>query len=188
MDSNQIFQNLMKFLIGSGIIGLVIRSIVKLVIEKDFEKYKYKLQKEHLKQSRLHDKRALIIKKLYEKLIELEAKIKEYISPGKYDYERFDKKLQLEIENLGGDIKEYFRYNRIYFSSKTCNLIEVINSKFKILWDNIRTFEEFEYRGEENIKYHDSKIIKDCWNMIRTDIPLLRESLENEFREILGVD
>lgn len=76
--------------------------------------------------------------------------------------------------------------NKIYFSSDVCKKIDIINDTFFKAWIKFETYKPYESnRGiNENEKYdawHKS------WNIISKEIPPIKEDLEKEFRNMLGV-
>jgi hypothetical protein len=192
--------------IVTGIVWLA-RSIFKHILSKDIEKYKIKLgfesdQKieelrnqlkilslEHeIRFSRLHDKRALIIAEMYEKLIDAVNAATDYVSfvdlagePSK------DKKFEIAITKIS-TFYQYYNKRKIFLSKQLCDQIKQFSDK---LWKP--THELSLYIGDMGFAkrpdgdYDD--VWMEAWNSISGgEIPQAVQALEAEFRNLLGVE
>jgi len=188
MNIWDLITNLLYFIIGTGIIGWLIRSIIKTWLDKDIEKYKWKLNRESVRFSKLYSERARIIRDLYYKLFDFEQAMSSFVSPVQWAGERPMKEKRKIAAETGNEFRDYYKRNKIYLSEKVSEILEKIDKIFIESWIDFTTFEIYD---------QDSRVLKptekmkkwiEVWDKIRLDIPILRTQLEKEFRQILGVE
>lgn len=188
MDIRDLITNLIYFIIGTGIMGWLIRSVIKLWLDKDIEKYKWKLNKEYVRFSKLYSERAKIIRDLYYKLFDFEQAVSSFVSPVQWAGEKPMKEKLKIVDETGKEFRDYYKKNKIYLSEIVWGILEKID---KIFIKSLIEFTTFEIHDQ------DSKVLKplekmkkwtEIWDKIRLDIPTLRSQLEKEFRQILGVE
>jgi len=161
-----------------------------LEIEKQIENYKATLNLFNSKQIQLYSKQASIIETLYTYLTDVHWKMLDLTAllrnvTGKDDetisaeeLERVDKTAE-----AGKIFFEYYRKNKIYFNQETCLLIESIQEKFR----ESHTDYSFKYLyglPPSELTYN---MAKNANEKVRDEIPKLLKTLENDFRECLGV-
>lgn len=187
MVSVELFQNLGFFSIGSVTIGWLVKSLFSRYIDKDFEKFKYTLNKENFKFSKLHEKRATVIEGLYAKLTILERSMQSFMSPLQLAGEKTHKDKQKETAEIADDFVEFCSLKRIYFNEDTCELLDSIIKEFQNAWIDFTTFPVYDQDNLMTPKDRMENWTK-SWKVVSKEIPLLRKNLEDQFRNILGVD
>jgi uncharacterized membrane-anchored protein YhcB (DUF1043 family) len=172
-------------------------NIRQLEIDKSFEEHRNKLEifklENHFTFSKLHDERSLIIAQLHEKLTSLDRLVYKMALPLKdfpegvseHDYMR--KHIDDTIVAFD-DFSKYFRIKRIYFSSEICDSVHVLikdindilvdyDEKNDLVYNGV-TGHELEYANEA---------VREAWFKVRREIPKSLSSLEDKFRQMLGV-
>ncbi|MBN2095354.1 MAG: hypothetical protein JW727_04865 [Candidatus Aenigmarchaeota archaeon] len=185
MDLIALLQNTLYFFVASGIIALLIKSLIKLYLDKDLEAYKEKLKQETIRYSKLHEKRADAIEELFEKLV---------------DYKNYAEGVKWAKEsNISGkelkEIEENFRIahrtfldclnkkGNLYFGGKTPELLEALH--FEIM--RTKTHTEAKCKDGKNMDFTSLKnILEDIKNAEKA-VANSEKELINEFQTILGV-
>ncbi len=188
MGIQEVIVDLLYFLIGSGLIVWTIRAIIKLWLDKDIERYKWKLSKESIRFSKLYEERAKIIRDLYYKLFDFEQAMASFVSPMQWAGEKPMKEKRKITAETGNEFRDYYKRNKIYLSEKVSEILEDMDKIFTESWINFTTFE---IDNPESRALKPTEKMKEwikVWDKIRLDIPRLRNQLEKEFRQILGAD
>ncbi len=194
---------------GSGVLfaamAWLARSIINHFLSKDLENFKLILQKEsqqelmHLQSSlqliqlehqvrftKLHENRAGIIAEIYSMLVNLHRTASTFIRM----YRSVDDTKNKEnIKQLWGSLDiftEYFEKHRIYFNQNTCSEIDcLINALSKAVSTLV-----FVNQEAGAIEVTIDQVYTE-WDKAMTtmegDVPKIKKSLEESFRELLGV-
>ncbi|KUO52318.1 MAG: hypothetical protein APF76_04600 [Desulfitibacter sp. BRH_c19] len=170
----------------TGAVVYVAKQIIKLVIDKDLEKFKNDLHIATLDHqiiySRLHDDRAKVIKELYTKLVRMERIMNDLTGHA-------NKEKANEAINQILDAKYFFEENRVYFQKDLSELIEEIvktthNNYFYASWNC-----EYQPHEIDSNEIREQTIQKrlEGWESVKEKVPRLKDTLEKEFRMLLGV-
>ena len=170
-------------------------------LERDSKLFENKLNKlsaEHQIQfSKLHELRAEKISEIYSKLWDLESALNEYTTmwqgPG------FENEIEKErlVKNRIEETVELYLKNRIYFSVKICESIDLLIGESKTAVSQMRLAKDAAARNELKMKTYNPPSEKDSSEMLKRwekaekivveNIKETREKLEEEFRYLLGV-
>ncbi len=183
----QLVQNLLYFLIASGVIAFIIRSLFKQLLNKDIEKFKNRLFLEKIKFSKLHEERAKVIKELYEKLVDFENSMISLTKPIQW-IEELKEKEKLKISSKkGNEFENYCKKNKIYFDGELCEILDEISKEMKKSWTDFYVYpgERETLSKEEISKKWEIRI--SAWRRIHLKVQPLKDKLEEEFRKMLGV-
>jgi hypothetical protein len=202
--------NIFQFIIGSGLIvwlfqktidsfltkrfesyknELNIKSIEhKLELDKDLKEYESKLNLFINKSNHLHLRRLDILSELYQKLVLLNRKMVEMtrllklVSPGE-DAEISEKERIKSAGMAYNDFSDYFDKNKIYFSKDLCVLIQKLQEEF---WSS---FHDYTFPINFGLPSSEMtyKLVRDAANKIDKDVPKILETIEMEFRKLIGV-
>lgn len=180
------------FLITSGILALLIRSLIKLYIDKDITKFKNDLEKEAHRDSKkfdeLHNKRIIIIDNTYKKLVKVEDALIAMVSP----YEQISnyptkeelpkhREIKFNIfEYAIIDFMSYIKSNRLYFNTEIVNILENIREYCMV---NGVHFMFRDSHGDLTITFDQREKLLE---KIQKDIPELKIKLEKLFKKIIG--
>lgn len=199
MDWNVIGEwilNLGIFSIGTAsitaVIGFLGKSIFQTYLTKQTETFKSELQRltnrHQITFSKLHEERAETIKDLYTKLVELESSTRGLVDFGHLYDKEMEKERSKEVVEKSSELYQYCNVNRIYFSEDICKSLDKIHENFGtiiVTYDTYYTFRR-EILSEEDIVFEEERKaeMRKC---IKEEIPVLKNSIEYEFRKLLGV-
>jgi hypothetical protein len=200
MDWKNIWQLILVTAISQGVIFSILgyfgKRIFEFSISKSLELKKHELNKElenfKLKLTLLQGKRLEVIESIYKNLIDLRDSIyflteKLKFSSGNFDEEE-KKKIQDTENKYNAFIKNY-NYNKIYLSVDTCATLDKIRDMF---WKSAYEYSQIQRDIELGISGQDLKVTylqaSDASDFIRAEVPGVLETLENDFRKIVGVD
>lgn len=207
MDWNNFIQNIGVFGVGSGILAYLIKQLFAISINRDLEKFKSDLQvltiEHQIKYSRLHTERAEILKNIYQKIVELQSTVNQIIYIRK-TFPRTEDRVQ-QLQNLADEFKllterikefsAYFELNKLFFNEVLCQLINNLLEKF---WNIYRLMNimppipDHPFYKAHNISLEDffaseNKEAISFLDMNNEEIPKLKQELENQFRNLMGV-
>jgi hypothetical protein len=137
--------------------------------------------------SRLHEKRATVIAELYGYLVEALGEAESFLSPMEWAGEPTKKEKHRYAMTKLVELYRYFDKHRIYLPPEVCASLDVLirNVRSQVIKFGV-------WVGYEDHQLTDSSQAKKFeawdsgWEAIQKLIPEARESLENEFRTLLG--
>ncbi len=190
MNWELVAQNVGMFAAGSGILALLIRSVLGSLLKKDIEKFKHDLSKvafEHqIRFENLHQKRADVIADLYGHIVESERAASSFLSPIEMNgaptkEEKYNKAINSTIE-----LFRYFDKNRIYLSDDLCEKVDKFVDELR---GPIIDFSSYLDAPESNMNVMKEKreVWHESYTKVKEDIPIARKALEVEFRKIIGM-
>jgi len=207
MDWMTIFQNVGTFGLGSGMLALLVRSLVLNSLNKDLEAYKSTLSKdveefrsnlqmatiEHqVRFSTLHDKRAQVIQDLYGKLVALDTAMHSVLKIFQQVGEVSLEEKVREYGRLHNELNEFFLPNKIFFGSETCRVVDDLLFLSRDTYFDITTYPvdpdspEYKY-GPRDLLNERHEYWEKARKAFDTEIKKLKEQLETQFRSMLGV-
>lgn len=135
--------------------------------------------------SKLHEKRAEVIAKLYAVLAELQYSGQKYVFAGAYEPKRDD-----EFSRTAKKVQEVFLFieeHQIYLPDRVCTLleefVETVNKSVAI----VHVYEE-NADGSADFREQKTQALIRAAEEFKTRIPAVRKALTDEFRTILGVE
>ena len=189
-----------------AVLGILGKSFLDKLIVRDTKQFESDLQAksdaaiEHLKNelqlktiehqvrfSRLHEKRAAVIAELYGYLVEALWEAESFLSPMEWAGEPNKKEKHQQAMNKLVELYRYFDKHRIYLPPEVCTSLEalVLNIRTQVINFGVWVrYEEYELSSDSHTKKSDAW--NTGWNAIKNQVPVARESLENEFRSLLG--
>jgi hypothetical protein len=131
--------------------------------------------------SKLHERRAVVIAKLY-RLLLLAADAAKVLAVHPNDRE-----VAKEAQKQQLDLYRFFQLNKIYLPSALCAPLSEYESRLR---HEILTVDL--YWREENpnaqMAQEQAQVMREAWRALETELPLALAGLEKEFRELLGVE
>lgn len=151
-----------------------------------------KLNEFNVRFSKLHEERAVVIKKLYELLIKLHSAtvaLTREIQPIFENADEEEKQRLLAVNTALNEFQKFYLVNKIYFDKELADGLDKISKEYwSKNWDyasNLRMLREGRHTPEFSQKMiEDSRKITEA---VDNDFTKSLEELENEFRKILGV-
>lgn len=120
---------------------------------------------------------------LYRLLVEFIGAAESYASPLEYSGDKSKDEKSEILGDIATQFRKYFVTNRIYFSKDVCNSVDN-------LWlesiGPIRKFSVWRSMGENSKETTEAWINAD--ETMAKKIPALLEKIEDEFRDLLGVE
>lgn len=186
-----------------AVVGWLSRSIISQLLSKDIEAFKSKLQydsqleltkfkselersafEHQVRFSQLHEKRADIIADLFGVIVDLHSSVDNFILflPAA-TADDSDKNLK-SLHNAVDKFKLTFEKNRIYFNKETCELIDSFNESMSkpvselVMHIDISGYQNWDVLG---------KVWMAAQEKLYAEIEDIKEELEMEFRQLLGV-
>ena len=198
----EVFKILGYFTIGTisitGLIGYIFKTYFENYLQNRSEELKlttqFLLNQKQIKYTKLHEERGEIIKELYSKLLDYKLSIESYLmilSIG--GDERNRKEAQFGWRDKGISFEKFYNLNRIFFSSNFCNLsdnlreeMKSINQQISGYLDQYNIFHLIQSNSKESTEY--IRMIMNAQKDISLKVEPLLKELEEEFRELLGVE
>ena len=206
----EVWQTVLIALTGNTLalaaIAWLVKSLIGNSLKKDLERHKSELALanqsagERLRHelavaanergivfSRLHEKRGEVIASIYSKLADAAKKGRSYTSPIEMGGELSKQdKFELFAQSYN-QLVELFEHNKIYLPSDTCE-------KLDELLDSIRSravqLKIGFLRGEDKQDAEGQKVLlktwDTSWSFFIDHVPKVRESLEKDFRQLIG--
>jgi hypothetical protein len=199
VTSSDFWLSLLKFAIGTGVVGYIARSLFTQLLTRDVERYKaaltaaHSVEIERLKAdlravafehetrfARLHERRIEIVSELYKKLAIAEDAFQDVLHPIQAgtsdDHNR-------RIRKAGGQATEFFTFfneNRVFLDDRLCGLILTLKEKLR------RISAEFAGAFDLMEGAPTGEQWSDAWKLFSTDVPPLRSEIERRVREMFG--
>jgi hypothetical protein len=190
-----------------AVLGLVGKSLLDKLIVRDTKQFESDLKAksdstiEHLKSelqlktiehqvrfSRLHEKRAEVVAELYGHLVEALWEAESFLSPMEWVGEPGKQEKHGTAMNKLVELYRYFDKHRIYLPSELCASLEALFMKVRSHVINFGVYVRFHEQSlNDHTREQKEKAWNDGWDAIKNQVPLARQSLEDEFRLLLGV-
>ena len=178
------WQVIMTFLAGVGGGGALAAApwLIKTLVD-------YRLARAALEHqvrfSKLHEKRAEVVAKLYALLVELQYAGQRYVFVGAYEPKRDD-----EFSKTAAKVHEVFLFieeHQIYLPDRVCTLlaefVETVNKSVA----GVQVYEKYT-DGSANFRREKIQVLKGAAEAFEKHIPAVRKALKDEFGTILGVE
>lgn len=164
-----------------------LRAKAELAIEHLRNELQLKTIEHEVRFSRLHEKRAEVIAELNSLFVDALWEAESFLSPMEWNGEPSKPEkygaAMIKLVNL----YRYFDKNRIYLPPSLCSSMEDLIAKIRGHVVEFGTYVQL-VDSDKDLSVHQDKhkAWHAGWSAIREQIPTARESLENEFRELLG--
>jgi hypothetical protein len=189
MKTSEIITLIISSIGGSAVLFAAVawlaRSVVKHFLDRDLANFKLKLERasyEHqIRFSKLHEIRAQIIAELYGRLFEFHWAVCGFLRD--FHKANHDAKRIQDLDIKSYDFKDYFDKHRIHFTENICHKVdELVNALYS-------AYVPLQAIGSDSDRY--DKQSRQDWNkcakIVQEKYPEIMESLESDFRKILGV-
>ena len=159
----------------------------RLELDKNLESHKSELNILYNKASRLHEERLRILSKLYKKIVILDRTMQEMTAFMKQVFEDAEKEEKERIKQAGYAYDDFFTFyieNKIFFSKKLTELLDQLRDKYfdsymDYTFRHRYSFTDFKFNHEQSKKASET---------VREHIPPIKEEIEIEFRDLIGVE
>lgn len=131
----------------------------------------------------LHEKRGVIIAELYGLVVDATTLTQRFITQmGEQDRQ----KAYIETRESIIGLDQFFNRNRIYIPENVCTLVENLIAALQKPVVNVWVYTGIEYPNAQTLAER-KEAFKSAYESLRNDIPGVRQALEDEFRNVLGV-
>ncbi len=142
-----------------------------------------------IKYNKLHEERAVVIKTLNSKIIDLQKKLTFLTTRGQGPEWATEKTRDIAAGNSLNDLKDYFILNRIFFVIDFCDRIDsIINESTEIINEMSlakRAYSEWSVSAQE--KAYSRREWFNLSKKVDSEINKARLDCENQFRKLIGV-
>ena len=187
-------------------LGWLAKSLLSSFLSKDLERHRAMLnsesqiateklrhelqmaaQERNIVLSRLHEKRAEAIAKVYGLLVEAVRLGASYASPIEMNGEPEKNEKYTLFANAYNDLIGYFGKNRIYLPTNTCDKIDGLTEQMKsaVIEMNVYMRQESGSLGLEGGKAKMDAWVR-SWNCFKDQVPIAKSALEKDLRSLLG--
>jgi|SRR5215469_9724447 len=132
--------------------------------------------------AKLHEKRAEVIAQLYAMLVDARRLTQEFVYGGMHEVDRRRKAYDKAVE-----LYQFIDTNRIYLQPAVCALLDKFHRNVRGAASKIEVL-TLNWTGTENLNETQNQLIIDAATALESDLPAIREQLEEEFRAMLGVE
>ncbi len=190
MNWLELLQNLGIF----AIISYFIKSLIKVYLDRDIEKFKTNLEKEaiafRIKYEKLHLERAEIIKEIYKKIVRIRDSAEAYMRNTlneSYTKEK-ENEIKGKLENELNSLISYYKDNKFFFQERLAQNIDIF---IKLVSSSITEFYYSRYNpnnktGEGSTREWGE--VLDALKNIGEEAFKIILLLEEEFRKIIGIE
>ena len=184
-----------------GVLGWLAKSFVSHLLDKDVEKFKLKLiadkeseietlkhelgkiSNEHkVRFEKLHSRRDEVIETLYSHIVEFQQTLETYLEFAIILNEKGIEDQNQKLWEAVDSFKKYSEKHRIYFTENICKQLD---SLYKAA--DKPTSKLMAIIGNENMDDELIPIWQEAKDALDGDFKQIRTTLENEFRELIGV-
>jgi hypothetical protein len=158
-------------------------------LDADLQTHKAKLDKEHTKFQKLHEKRLEVIMELYKAIVKLDIALQLLTAivkpiPNGTDLKEMEQEQMKNASDAYQEFQRFYLDNKIFFNSETCIIIDKLkNTYWEGFWQGtirqrLPPAPTFQQTIDEARKASET---------VTEHIPPIKEKLEIEFRKLLGV-
>lgn len=170
----------------SAVIGVILKLFLENIFIKGNEKFKNNLQIQlaefNIKNSKLHNDRAEVVKTVYSKIVIMGREMKELV------YTHKEERVRTLITTLL-EAKDFFEENRIFFDE---GVVEKLDHVFRIAYEvyfdgSWNAGKELHEIPEGRLKDETSEKRLKAFEKVMDELPEIKKVLEDDFRRLLGV-
>ncbi|WP_188548461.1 hypothetical protein [Hymenobacter qilianensis] len=159
----------------------------KAQLDRSLEQFRAELQLANTKDSRLHEKRMLVLESLYQKIVSLNAALKEMTATLKFIHTDADQEEDERIKTASQAYDAFLKYyteNKIFFSLESCVQLDALRNSY---FDSMQQYNSSGFILGNNGFRPDFGKAQMASEIVRKAIPVVMQNIENDFRQLLGV-
>jgi hypothetical protein len=159
----------------------------KAQLDRSLEQFRAELQLANTKDSRLHEKRMLVLESLYQKIVSLNVALKEMTATLKFIHsdadQEEDERIKMASQAYDAFIK-YYTENKIFFSLESCAQLDALRNSY---FDSMQKYSASGFiMGADGVRPDFGKA-QAASEIVRKLIPVVMRNIESDFRQLLGV-
>ena len=159
----------------------------KAQLDRGLEQFRAELQLANTKDSRLHEKRMLVLESLYQKIVSLNAALKDMTATLKFIHADADQEEDERIKTASqayDDFLKYYTQNKIFFSLDSCIQLDALRNSY---FDSMQKYNASEFSISNEGFRPDFSKAQLASEIVRKSIPAVMQNIEKDFRQLLGV-
>ena len=159
----------------------------KAQLDRSLEQFRAELQLANTKDSRLHEKRMLVLESLYQKIVSLNAALKEMTATLKFIHADADQEEDERIKTASQAYDAFLKYyteNKIFFSLESCAQLDALRNSY---FDSMLKYSASGVIMGSNGFRPDFGKAQLASEIVRKSIPVVMQNIESDFRQLLGV-
>lgn len=160
---------------------------LKLRLDLQLETLKAEINWAQAKNSRLHEKRMLVLESLYQKIVVLNAAMKDLTAEVQFIYADMEAEERGRVRAASQAYRSFFTYyteNRIFFSLASCAQIDTLQNKY---FNSLLSYRTPAAPFEAGSPFYNSEKALTASETIRRAVPPVLRLIEQDFRGLLGV-
>lgn len=165
---------------GAAAIAAAIIAIVGLVIQA---KLNNKLKEQEIRFSKLHERRAEVIEEVYTKIVKLEIALENYIHGITDNPQTAKEKAKKALRKF----KNFYDKKKIFFKKEIIELLEETFKEAGLAINNKDSSSQIYPTSSDQAKDEIIQNLSSARYSVFKTIPGLKQELDKEFRELLGV-
>lgn len=138
--------------------------------------------------ARLQEHRMEVIADLYERLVATEAAFSSMMKPLQLVGEPDEATKQQAAAKAANEFITYYRGKRVFFSKAMCRRLDEIESRHHAAWVDFTVWRPEWVQADPSLSKQVFEARLKAWNTISSDVPALREVIEDSMRRLLGVE
>jgi hypothetical protein len=159
----------------------------KAQLDRSLEQFRAELQLANTKDSRLHEKRMLVLENLYQRIVSLNAALKDMTATLKFIHADADLEEEERIKAAAQAYESFLTYytaNKIFFSLESCAQLDALRNSY---FDSMHTYSASGFSLENEYFRPDFAKAQIASEIVRKSIPVVMQNIEKDFRQLLGV-
>lgn len=170
--------------IFTGVLAFLFQSFIKQWLSRNLEEFKVNLQlaafEHQTRFTKLHEKRAEVIAELYKRLVKTERGLRLVLDtiPGLPPEHLLEETLRPVLDSIP-DFSSYFEMNSIYLDGNVCGKLKDLNDEFQMALAGTLYYLEEDPGSTRGWEI--------AFETLTEKIPPIKESIEREFRKMLGL-
>lgn len=135
--------------------------------------------------SKLHEKRAMVIEEVYQRLIDAEKEYGRFVIVDGYSRGETQQAARFKTQTKMYETSLFIEKHRIYLPAQTCATLKAF---LDIMWTNaisVGVYGSIEHPTQKPMEERD-KVFREAYEALDKAIPPARSALEDEFRKMLS--
>ncbi|NUA26093.1 hypothetical protein [Cupriavidus basilensis] len=164
---------------------------LKAQADSSAEQLKSELQRQasdhQIRFSRLHEKRAEVIAKAYQLLVEALWDMESFVSPVQFEGDKSLPEKYTVAYNKLADLYRYLDVHQLFLPASLCAALQEILNEMRGTVIQVGTYTRLDNDGlPDHVLQQKWEIQMKAWDKLKTSIPDARKALETELRALLG--
>ncbi len=190
-----LFETIITAILASGVWLFVVaflgKSLIANWLSKDIEKYKGQVSAQNNERqiilSRVNEKRAEAILKIYLGIVEYSAQAKQFVYQAEHVEESQRELLLDSLSNSSSRFRSVYSQNHLYLDNATCNNIQSVFREVQLPAHRF-IYALGAFQGESLTEEQFREEWEKAFVSFADKIPPILENLEGQFRNLLGVE